>query len=90
MIIPNSVEGGDVGCALLDPQDNKFLLSCRLDIQFTNNVVEYEALLQGLIKDIDMKVKKLKAIGDYEINVRQVNKTIHFISNHLKNYRQDV
>jgi hypothetical protein len=53
-------------------------------------LVEYEALIQGLRKAVDLKVKLLKVFGDSEIVIRQVQNTIHCISSHLKHYQQEV
>ena len=33
-------------------------MSCRLEFECTNNTAEYEALVQGLKKAIELKVKK--------------------------------
>jgi len=65
-------------------------ISCRLEFECTNNVAEYEALLQGLRKAIDLKVKYLHVFGDSEIVIRQVNNTIHCISPHLRAYQSEV
>jgi ribonuclease HI len=48
-----SNEGAGVGCILKDPSGNKTLIACRLEFDCTNNVAEYEALIQGLRKAID-------------------------------------
>ena len=40
-----SNEGVGVGCMLLEPAGNKFMLSCRLEFICTNNIAEYEALI---------------------------------------------
>ena len=40
-----SKEGARVGCVLIDPKKNKTLISCMLEFECTNNVVEYEALI---------------------------------------------
>ena len=50
-------DGAGAGCILLDPHKNKFLISCRLEFQCTNNTAEYEALILGLKKALDLKVK---------------------------------
>lgn len=47
-------------------------------------------LLQVLWNVVEMDVKKIKVLGDLEIIVRQCNKIIPYVSNHLKNYRQEV
>ena len=65
-------------------------MSCRLEFECTNDTVEYEALVQGLKKVIDLNVKELKVFRDSEIIIRQVRNTIHYNSPHLKNYQQEV
>ena len=50
-------EGSGVGCILLDPEENKHFLSCRLEFECTNNTAEYEALIQGLKKEIESKLE---------------------------------
>ena len=57
-------EGSGAGCALIDPKKNKHFLSCRLDFECTNNTTEYEALVQGLKKSIELNVKNLKVFHD--------------------------
>jgi hypothetical protein len=65
-----SKEGAGTGCIIIDPTGNKTLIACRLEFECTNNTVEYEALLQGLRKDLDMKIQNLIVFGDSEIVVR--------------------
>lgn len=48
-------DGAGAGCILLDPQKNKFLISCWLEFQCTKNTAEYEALVLGLKKALDLK-----------------------------------
>jgi len=61
--------------------------SCRLEFECTNNTIEYEALIQGLYKAIDLKVQYLKVFGDSKIIIKQVRNTIHCLSTHLKHYQ---
>ena len=56
------MEGSGAGCVLIDPEKNKHFLSCRLEFECTNNKAEYEALVQGLKKAIELKVKKSESI----------------------------
>jgi hypothetical protein len=71
-----SREGAGVGCVLIDPTGNKTFIACRLEFECTNNTVEYEALLQGLRKALDMDVKNLIVFGDSEIS-GQTGKKCH-------------
>jgi len=82
--------GAGVDCILQDPIGKRFIIACRLEFECINNTVEYETLLQGLKKVVDLKVKHIKVFGDYEIVVHQVNNTIHCNSWHLKNYQHEV
>jgi ribonuclease HI len=85
-----SLEGASVGCILKDPNGNKVMIACRMEFQCTNNIVEYEALLQGLKKAIELKAKKIKVFGDSDIVIRQVRNNIHCLSSHLKHYQHEV
>ena len=49
-----SKEGFGVGFVLIDPKGTKIMISYRLEFECTNNIVEYEALVQGLRKEIDI------------------------------------
>jgi ribonuclease HI len=52
-----SQEGFGVGCILINPKGKRKLLSCRFEFECTNNIVEYEAIVQGLNKSMDLNVK---------------------------------
>jgi ribonuclease HI len=85
-----SKEGAGAGCIIIDPAGNKTLLACRLEFECTNNIAEYEALLQGLRKALDMHIQNLIVFGDSEIVVRQVRNSIHCLTPHLKCYQSEV
>jgi ribonuclease HI len=85
-----SQEGSRERCILIDRRGRCHFLSCRIEFESTNNTTEYESLVQGLNKAIDLNVKELKVFGDSEIIIRQVRNTIHFNSPHLKNYQKEV
>ena len=80
-----SKEGARAGCILIYPKGNKICISCILEFDCTNNIVEYEALIQGLKKEIDLDIKVLVTYGDSEIIVWNVRKSIHCFSEHLQN-----
>jgi hypothetical protein len=65
-----SKEGAGAGCIIINPAGNKTLMACRLEFECTNNTAEYEALLQGLRKALDMNIQNLVVFGDSEIVVR--------------------
>ena len=72
---------------LIDPKGNKTCIACRLEFNCTNNTMEYEALIQGLKKAIDLDIKVLITYGDSKIIVRQVCNPTHCLSEHLQNYQ---
>jgi ribonuclease HI len=85
-----SKEGAGAVCIIIDPAGKKTLLACRLEFECTNNTAEYEALLQGLRKSLDMHIQNLVVFDDSEIVVRQVRNSIHCLSPHLKCYQSEV
>jgi ribonuclease HI len=85
-----SQEGSGARCILINPKGRRYFLSCRLEFKCTNNTVEYEALVQGLKKAIDLGVKEFKVFRDSEIIVRQLRNTIYCNLPHLKNYQPEV
>ena len=56
-----------VGCIFTNPCNKKNIISCRLEFECTNNIVEYEVFVFELKKAIDLKVDILKVIGDSEV-----------------------
>ena len=54
------------------------------------NTAQYEALIEGLKKAVDLKVRNLKVFGDSKIVVKQVHNTIHCLYPHLKGYQNEV
>ena len=65
-----SKEGAGAGCLLIDLLGKRYFVACRLEFECTNNIAEYEALIQGLKKAIDLGAKALVVLGDSEIIVR--------------------
>ena len=85
----NKEEAG-AGCLLIDPHINEMMLTCLLEFVCTNNVVEYEAVVQGLRKSLNLQVKCIEVFGDSQVFIQQVINSIHCTSNHLKNNQQEV
>jgi hypothetical protein len=72
----SSCEGAGVGVIFVAPE-NEFVIpfSYRIqwDIDYTNNVCEYEALVLGLEAAKKLNIKNLEVYGDAELIVKQVN-----------------
>jgi len=83
-------DGSGVECVLINPNNKKHLVSSHLEFECMNNIDEYEALMLGLEKSINLNVVVLKVVGDLEIVVQQARNTIHCFSWHLKSYQQEV
>ena len=79
-----------VGCLLIDLHGNRTWLSCQLESKCSDNMVDYEALLQGLRKSIDLNVKCIEVFGDFEEVIKQVRNFIGCNSYHLEIYQQEV
>ena len=83
-----SKDGVGAGCVLVDPKGTKTMIACRIVLECTINVAEYEALVQGFMKAIDMGAKVIECIGYSHIIVKQVTNQIHCLSPHLINYQK--
>jgi hypothetical protein len=60
----------DVGCLLIDPCGIRTYFSCHLESKCTNNNAKYEALIQGIRKAIDLKVKSIEVFGDSQLVIK--------------------
>ncbi len=75
---------------MIDPASNKTLVACRLGFECINNTTEYEGLVHGIEKSIDLGVSKIQIFGDSEIVVKQVKNQMHRISSHILSYLDKV
>lgn len=55
--VSRNTHGVDVGYLLIDPCGIRTLFSCHLESKCTNNDAKYEALIQGLMKAIYLRLK---------------------------------
>ena len=83
-----SKDGAGAECVLIDPNGTKSMIACRLDFECTNNVAEYEELVQGIRKAIDMGAKEIESVGYSNIIVKQVRNQIHCLYSLLNNYQR--
>ena len=65
-------------------------LSCRLNFQCSNNIVEYESLLLGLHLLKRLGAKRIKVHGDSELIIRQVNGEYNANQPRLRAHQNDV
>jgi ribonuclease HI len=85
-----SSEGTGVGVLLVAPE-GKFIVpfSYRLqwDIDYTNNVCEYKALILGLEATKNLNIRNLEVYGDVELIVKQINR--QYLAKHprLRTYK---
>jgi ribonuclease HI len=86
----SSCEGAGAGVLFVAPE-NEFVIpfSYRLqwDIDYTNNVCEYEALVLGLEAARKMNIKNLEVYGDAELIVKQINRQYQAKHPRLRSYR---
>ena len=62
-----SKEGDGVGVWIIPPKSGSKLCSYKFSFDFTNNMVEYEALILGLKRLKDLGVKRIVLHGDSEL-----------------------
>ena len=78
--------GANDGCLLIDPCGNQTYLVFQLELGCTDTVAEYESLIQGLRKAINMNVKYIEVFGGSQIVIKQVRNSMHCISNYMGNF----
>ena len=62
------------GVVLVSPEGGKFQYAIRLHFPASNNIAEYEALINGLHIAIDIGATRLYVYGDSKLVVDQVMK----------------
>ena len=66
--------GSGAGVVLISPDGSRLCYAIRLHFSASNNVVEYEALINGLRIAIELSTAQLYVRGDSELVVDQVMK----------------
>ncbi|XP_016901285.2 uncharacterized protein LOC107991219 [Cucumis melo] len=64
--------GHGIGVVLISPEGKIFSLTTKLCFECTHNITEYEACIMGLQVACDMRIKKLKVLGDSMLMIHQV------------------
>jgi hypothetical protein len=66
------LNGAGGGMVLISPKRDRLLYVMRLHFHVTNNVVEYEALVNDLCIAVELGVQRLYICGDSERTINQV------------------
>jgi len=83
----HSSSGSGDEIVLIAPSPETFYYTYRLEYHYTNNIVEYEALILGLNLAIDKGVTHLRLIGDSNLIVSQVLLNFATKNEKMKRYR---
>jgi ribonuclease HI len=85
-----SCEGARNGVLFVAPGDEyviSFSYRLQWDVDYTNNVCEYEALVLGLEAARKLKIEHLIVYGDAEITVKQIKQQYQAKHTILRSYR---
>jgi hypothetical protein len=83
-------EGADVGLVFISPLGVRMEYMVRLHFPASNNVAEYEALINGLRIAVELGIKRLEIRGDSELVVDQVMKDKNCVDPKMVAYCQAV
>ena len=86
----SSREEFGVGIVLISLSNEAITLSYKMEFQTTNNIVEYEALILGLMVAKDLKIQAINVLGDFELVIEQIKNVYQPKHPRLKQYRNEV
>ena len=86
----SSKEGSGAGILFIPPSEEVITLSYKLDFEYTNNIVEYEALVLGLRAAKDMAIDNLEVFCDSDLIINQVKNIYQAKQQRLKQYMNEV
>jgi ribonuclease HI len=69
---PFTLNGAGGGMVLISPKGDRLLYMIRLHFCASNNVAEYEALVNGMCIIIELGVQRLYICEEFELIVNQV------------------
>jgi ribonuclease HI len=82
--------GAGVGLLFISPLGKHLRYVLRLHFPASNNVAEYEALVNGLRITIELGVRRLDARGDLQLVIDQVMKNSHCRDRKMEAYCDEV
>ena len=68
----SGTEGSGAGIMLMGPEDFKVCYALRLEFKASNNVAEYEALINGMLVALEVGVTDLEINSDSQLVINQV------------------
>jgi ribonuclease HI len=83
-------EGTGVGLVFISPLGVRMEYMVGLHFPTSNNATEYEALINGLRIDVELRIKRLEIRGDLELVVGQVMKDKNCVDPKMAAYYQAV
>jgi ribonuclease HI len=85
-----TLNGARGGVVLISPKGDQLLYVIRLHFHATNNVAEYEALVNSLRTATEIRIQRVYIRGDSELVVNQVMGESNYHDSRLVAYRQEV
>jgi ribonuclease HI len=82
--------GAGAGLLFISPLGKHVRYVIRLHFPASNNVVEYEALVNGLRIAVELGVRRLDARGDSQLVIEQVMKNSHYHDRKMEAYCDEV
>ena len=80
-------DGAGAGFCINGPDHENIICSYKLYFDCTNNILEYEALILGIEKLIELKVKNVYIYGDSELIINQVKGVYQAKYPRMRSYR---
>ena len=80
------MQGVDASYLLVDPYGIQTYFSCHLESKCTNNDAKYDALIQGLGKEMNLKIQSIEVFGGSSLVIKQVRNFMFTTFDHLNNY----
>jgi ribonuclease HI len=69
-----NIDGAGASIYFISPSKDKLRYVLRLHFPASNNTVEYEATLHGLLIAIELGIKRLQVYGDSALVINELNK----------------
>jgi ribonuclease HI len=85
-----TLNGARGGMVLISPKGDRLLYVIRLHFCATNNVAEYEALVNGMCITTELGVQRLYIHGDSKLVVNQVMGESNYRDSRMAAYKQEI